>query len=978
MRRGTRLAIVVLATAALAACSERPLTQLVVVADSDLLVPAQLDAIEIEIAPPTGSPVRRTAQLSGDGAIALPVTLGVVHRGGALGPVAIAVRGMRAGDVVVTRLAEIEMREGHTLVAELALEAVCVAVPCPDGQTCAHGDCRDVVLRPTELSEFDGSVPRLGDGGLDCLPELCNGVDDDCDTRIDEMVDTASDPDNCGVCGNVCSAHPHARPACEGGLCALACELGYGDCNGDARDGCEEELNTLSMCAACRTECTVAHGEPTCFLGSCDVQDCAPGWGDCNDHGDDGCEAPLNDPAHCGTCAPCALPSATASCTEGVCSIAVCNASHGDCNEIAMDGCETPLDSTADCGVCDRACPATANGTAGCAAGACEIASCNTSYADCDGSIATGCETRVDTMSDCGACGTPCALAHASEICTATGCEVDTCDAGWDDCNGSMADGCETPLDTITDCGTCRRACTAGSPICGLASGTRNCVSACMGGMNLCSGTCADLQTSLSHCGACGRVCAPAHAVGACTRGACEVLSCDPGWDDCNGMASDGCETPLDTLANCGSCGGTCDLAGAGEICDAGRCVITMCASSLGDCDGLASNGCETPLTTVDDCGGCRVPCALPNATESCSTGMCEVVACDPGHADCNGLAADGCEIALGTLTDCRACRDVCDVPRASESCGTGMCAIGLCDADWDDCNDTLADGCEQSLTTPTDCGACGVPCGPAANGTTSCATGTCTLTCAPGYGDCNGMTSDGCETALNDAAHCGSCTVACTGGASVCSDLGGGAYGCGGACGAGETLCGSACADLTSDEMNCGTCGTPCAPSAATGVCVGSMCRISSCNPGFGDCNTSSVDGCERSTRTLTDCGGCGVSCGPFTNGTPSCASGTCAVLCASSYGNCDGMLSNGCERRIDTAFDCGACGRTCGSASHATSSCVAGTCALTCNPTTRADCNGVYSDGCEIDLRSDEANCGTCGHACLAGQTCSSRVCS
>ena len=38
--------------------------------------------------------------------------------------------------------------------------------------------------------------------------------------------------------------------------------------------------------------------------------------------------------------------------------------------------------------------------------------------------------------------------------------------------------------------------------------------------------------------------------------------------------------------------------------------------------------------------------------------------------------------------------------------------------------------------------------------------------------------------------------------------------------------------------------------------------------------------------------------------------------------------------------------------------------------------DCNGVVDNG--FNLQTDAANCGTCGHACAAGQTCAAGACS
>jgi hypothetical protein len=46
-----------------------------------------------------------------------------------------------------------------------------------------------------------------------------------------------------------------------------------------------------------------------------------------------------------------------------------------------------------------------------------------------------------------------------------------------------------------------------------------------------------------------------------------------------------------------------------------------------------------------------------------------------------------------------------------------------------------------------------------------------------------------------------------------------------------------------------------------------------------------------------------------------------------------------------------------------------------LDCAPG-RADCNALASDGCEIDLTSDAASCGACGHGCQGGP-CQSGLC-
>ncbi|MBI5489572.1 MAG: SUMF1/EgtB/PvdO family nonheme iron enzyme [Deltaproteobacteria bacterium] len=77
----------------------------------------------------------------------------------------------------------------------------------------------------------DGEVP----GSL----ETCNGIDDDCDTIVDNGYNLATDVLNCGSCGNACNL-PFAAETCTGGTCRVAsCEVDHWDINGAASDGCE-------------------------------------------------------------------------------------------------------------------------------------------------------------------------------------------------------------------------------------------------------------------------------------------------------------------------------------------------------------------------------------------------------------------------------------------------------------------------------------------------------------------------------------------------------------------------------------------------------------------------------------------------------------------------------------------------------------------------------------------------------------------
>src|SRR5262249_11355674 len=158
-------------------------------------------------------------------------------------------------------------------------------------------------------------------------------------------------------------------------------------------------------------------------------------------------------------------------------------------------------------------------------------------------------------------------------------------------------------------------------------------------------------------------------------------------------------------VMDCGDCGAACNLDHASARCAGGFCAILMCDLGYADCDGLAANGCEVPLGTLTDCGSCGASCAVPNASEACVDGACEIVACDPGWGDCNATDADGCETSLDALTSCGACTQSCDLAHAADTCAGGICDIAGCDPGWGNCDGVSANGCEEGLSSLEHCG---------------------------------------------------------------------------------------------------------------------------------------------------------------------------------------------------------------------------------------------------------------------------------
>ena len=249
---------------------------------------------------------------------------------------------------------------------------------------------------------------------------------------------------------------------------------------------------------------------------------------------------------------------------------------------------------------------------------------------------------------------------------------------------------------------------------------------------------------------------------------------------------------------------------------------------------------------------------------------------------------------------------------------------------------------------------------------------------CIPGCrgdGDCASPTPH-CRTDVHTCVECTS-NAQCPSG-DICKDFRCvGFCGPGGSCPSGLACCDPFCVDEKSDPANCGGCGVNCGPYAhGTPSCTGSACSIGRCDIGFADCDGRVSDGCEVNVDAdPANCGACGRAC-PIGD---TCSGGACVGGCGPS-GACPAGLACCGASCADTASDplnCGGCGIACATPPHATSSCSASACAISdCSPGF-ADCNGVFADGCEVDLAADPTHCGTCSTACPPGATCTGGLC-
>ncbi len=238
-------------------------------------------------------------------------------------------------------------------------------------------------------------------------------------------------------------------------------------CNG-IDDNCngmiDEGLGNISCgVGACHnTVSACVNGQPNmCTPGTPSPETCNGIDDDCNGAVDDG------------------LPPTT--CGTGACQNTVPSCVNGQPNtctplppgpEICGNGIDDDCDGMVDEQPCNcttsSQCPGAQNATAACQGGMCTI-QCNAGFLNCNGNNADGCEVNIQVDSNnCGGCGHVCAAPNASSMfCAAGTCHISSCNMGFGDCNANPADGCETNVtNNNANCGMCGNVCTGATPTC--------------------------------------------------------------------------------------------------------------------------------------------------------------------------------------------------------------------------------------------------------------------------------------------------------------------------------------------------------------------------------------------------------------------------------------------------------------------------------------------------------------------------------
>jgi hypothetical protein len=366
------------------------------------------------------------------------------------------------------------------------------------GGACQIEDCQEPWIR-CNTDEADGcetnasvDAKNCGACGIEC-PALngtascvssscaieCDPGFGDCDKDANNGCEVSVvDVDNCGACGKRCPFDPGETPNCVGGKCDVAiCEEGRGDCDGD--DVCEATLgDDVTNCGRCGRVCSVAHGSARCVDGECVVDSCASGFKNCDESEPgggfgNGCETNIaTDPLNCGACGEdCEVENGMGTCEAGTCAIVSCDTGFKNCDADGSDdglanGCETDTRRDAQhCGGCGNECQF-ANASSACVDSNCVLAQCEQLYADC--TAADGCETDTSSsIQHCGSCTGTCSNAGATAISCSNGmCDPPTCDLTHGNCDDNDANGCETDITTVADCGGCGNACDSAAPNC--------------------------------------------------------------------------------------------------------------------------------------------------------------------------------------------------------------------------------------------------------------------------------------------------------------------------------------------------------------------------------------------------------------------------------------------------------------------------------------------------------------------------------